>query len=372
MRPSYRGGRSKACSSAGDAVRCCDRVSDVRRVLDDEERALGKEDDGAPQGFEDYFAQWRDISESASAALRACQVQNVAIQQSIEASAKAIAAVTGAYGDFHRLNDYLKFEVPKIELRDFNIRIPQIDIPDLSAFEQQITVFHGAFRNLTLPAVNFRADLKSLSPRVRENLLLLASAGWFLDPEMTFPQVTEFAAALSNDADVAEELLVTYFHHRLDEIESFLVGSYPLRANLLAAAFRAHRRGEYVLSIPVLLAQADGICEEATTKSLFRRKDKRPATADYVGRFSDYTLEAAFLSPLASVTLVNELKDERESNPAAFNRHAIMHGEALEYGNKMNGLKAIALINYLAFVLRKSADHDAKDVGDGASLDAPS
>ena len=38
---------------------------------------------------------------------------------------------------------------------------------------------------------------------------------------------------------------------------------------------------------------------------------------------------------------------------AGLNRHQVLHGEVTDYGTEENSLKAIALLNYCAFVLPK-------------------
>ena len=50
---------------------------------------------------------------------------------------------------------------------------------------------------------------------------------------------------------------------------------------LIRAAFNAHRRQEYELAIPVILAQTGGICKEVVNEYLFIKNNKKPGTAIY-------------------------------------------------------------------------------------------
>jgi hypothetical protein len=193
---------------------------------------------------------------------------------------------------------------------------------------------------------------RQLPPRTREALLLLGEHGWYLDPEMSLPDLWEFKEVLvSGNVKQSELALADYFEARADGIEKSLTERLPHRAHLLRSAFNAHRRGEYELSIPVLLAQTDGICKELVDHYLFIKRNKKPETAVYVERFAADTYRAAILSPLAQTLPIGASESERRAGRDALNRHTVLHGESLDYGNKINGLKAISLINYVAHVL---------------------
>jgi hypothetical protein len=231
-------------------------------------------------------------------------------------------------------------------LRDFaeSISAVHFDVPDLTHFARQAT--------LDLQFDEIRKSFKDLPPRTQEALLILGEHGWFLDMDMSLPGLWELKRALAEgEVEEAEEALAEYFQGRVDEIEASIVERYPHRAHLIRAAFRAHRLEEYVLSIPVLLAQVDGICKEVFDQYFFRKKNKRPRTAIYVDQIVQDTYRAALLSPLARILPINASEGERAVDCFALNRHTVLHGESLDYGNKSNGLKAISLINYVARVL---------------------
>ncbi len=64
------------------------------------------------------------------------------------------------------------------------------------------------------------------------------------------------------------------------------------------------------------------------------------------------TLEAAFLSPFAETLPISASEDERDDRFSGLNRHMILHGESLDYGTRINSLKAISYINYVTQVLK--------------------
>ena len=61
----------------------------------------------------------------------------------------------------------------------------------------------------------------------------------------------------------------------------------------------------------------------------------------------------SLLSPLTETLPINASEYERQEDFEGLNRHIIMHGESLDYGTEVNGLKAISLINYISQVLSR-------------------
>ena len=63
-----------------------------------------------------------------------------------------------------------------------------------------------------------------LPPRTQEAILRLGDEGWFIDLEMPLPGLWELKKALEEgNVKEAEDALVEYFEHRLDEIEKFII-----------------------------------------------------------------------------------------------------------------------------------------------------
>lgn len=234
-----------------------------------------------------------------------------------------------------------------------SVRLPQIMLPDLSPIAKQIIDFQKAFQESIGPVFQqLQQGFKELPVRTQEALLLLGQHGWFLDPEMSLPDLWELKNTLSDGNLLeAEFALISYFESRLTEIEESIAIKFPHRAHLIRSAFGAHRREEYSLSIPVFLAQSDGICKETVDQYLFIKQDKKPRTAIYVDQIAADTYMAALLSPLAESLPIGASEKERPEGFVSLNRHTVLHGESLDYGNKTNGLKAISLLNYVAHFL---------------------
>ena len=143
-----------------------------------------------------------------------------------------------------------------------SIQISKYTLPDISQIVQPSLEFQKSIQGLITPAFEqLQESFRRLPPRTQEAVLLLGEHGWYLDLEMPIPGLWELKKALSEgNVEEAEEALAEYFTGRLDEIEASIIERFPNRQKMIRAAFNAHRRQEYELSIPVFLAQTDGIC----------------------------------------------------------------------------------------------------------------
>jgi hypothetical protein len=91
--------------------------------------------------------------------------------------------------------------------------------------------------------------------------------------------------------------------------------------------------------------------KQITEKYFFLRKNNKPQVAAYVEQFFADAFKAALLSPLSKTLPIGASQGERSPDTELLNRHAVLHGESLNYGTRTNSLKAVSLINYVAHVL---------------------
>ncbi|HEY4299977.1 MAG TPA: hypothetical protein VGM73_03820 [Candidatus Didemnitutus sp.] len=179
--------------------------------------------------------------------------------------------------------------------------------------------------------------------------------GWFFDSEMTAPIVMKAAELqASNDTVGLNDLFVGYYRERLDAIEQTVVNRHPDRAELIAAACGVHRSGQFALSIPVLLAQADGLSRDLIGAEYFTFRKTEPLLPALWEAVKDDWLSLAVLRGLSRQGRLRSTSERMR--PGEFNRHAILHGIDRQYGNEQNSLKAISLVNFMCQALdRKHA-----------------
>lgn len=200
-------------------------------------------------------------------------------------------------------------------------------------------------------AERMRQLLDQLPGRLRRALVKIGKAGWYLDPHIPIPATWELERAIDEGSTQdLEEALVEYFESEMGNIEARIVSAYPERASIVRKALDAYRRGDYELSVPVFLAQADGICLAASRIKLFSRKGGRPRTARLVKKTAKGPTGRALLSLLEAPLPITASSDDADFAPDALNRHAVLHGVSLDYATKPNSLKALSLLNYVAYI----------------------
>lgn len=303
-------------------------------------------------GLEKHFKQWKQISDRLQGQLRPVMETQKAIERALRPTLELQKALNT------QLEPFLE-QQRKLQKALEGIKVPNYQLPDLSPFTKQIQQYQKSLSGIITPAFEeLQRSFRELPPKIQEALLLLAQHGWYLDFNMPLPSLWDIKEAISSgEIDEVEEALVEYFESQLDEIENSFSAQFPHRSHIIASAFKAHRNGEYFLSIPVLLAQTDGICKEVVDQYLFMKKDKKPRTAIYVEQIAADTYKAALLSPLAASTPIGASEHEREQGFNLLNRHMVLHGESLDYGSKVNSLKAISLVNYVSQALETDADY---------------
>jgi hypothetical protein len=219
-----------------------------------------------------------------------------------------------------------------------------------------------------------RPEARQSYERFRD-VATIARYGWFIDLDMPIRHIQESAETLRSlseehqDApplsllEEIDENAVRYYEERYSDIKASILSRFRARDHILGPAFDAHEQGLYCLSIPVFIAQADGIFRELRGFGLFSWH-KSDAPSDYMeirksildGIFDRHELAWSDLVPLlfhfkldGSIPFIFSTKEER-GQCESYNRHAIMHGLCTFYGTKENSFRYISLLSLLRLV----------------------
>lgn len=167
---------------------------------------------------------------------------------------------------------------------------------------------------------------------------------------------------LSKNPKGFEKDVTDTFYTRMHLIEEKLAAAFPRRAGLLKTIFALHAANTYDASIPMALSQADGMCKE--TFSVLGKNGKIVPVGFFdmdrnKSEISSQKLSKSFELPETSIfnILYNQLsRVDRNSSLVLegnttrlsdLNRHAILHGESINYGNEINSIKAILLLDFI-------------------------
>lgn len=199
------------------------------------------------------------------------------------------------------------------------------------------------------------AAFQKLPGEIRPAMSSLANLGWFPSGEMGFSEIHAFHALCdSGDTSAVDTAMIEWLHGELEHIQTRASNKFPNRSHILASAFSAHTAGQYELSIPVLMAQVEGMCLEVVGTKLFSTKKGIPATRAATDRFSHIDLSDALLHPFRESNGFTASEATRHKWPDTPNRHEVLHEIATDYGTRKNSFKTISLVEYfITFVAPK-------------------
>ncbi len=189
-----------------------------------------------------------------------------------------------------------------------------------------------------VPGIAAEAELTlSLPDRFNQ---VLGARGWIAYEDIHFEtmrQATELAEATR--LDEAEAVLTA--HYNAETIRTWLrfflsVQAYKPRHDLMLAAAKDHEDGRYHASVPVVLAQMDGLVLDLTDQYFFKRKDRRHLEAiDSIAGHSDgLAALAGFMGQVRTSTSSTLIELPY--------RHGILHGRDLGYANETVSAKTFA------------------------------
>lgn len=225
-----------------------------------------------------------------------------------------------------------------------------------------------------------KARLDALPLRSKNAMRLAAERGWFFGWNGSLQDLLELVEAIDGlDACEIDDFLAQYHRENLDAFSAALMSCYPHRAEAIAAAIEAHKldsRSGYLLAIPVLLAQADGILSEVTDTESALQKAKRGAEQLRAAEWLKKTLANSpdsldLVDPILTLHANDLFKSASQRRSAgiaaggvfnALNRHQVIHGEVSDYGTELNSLKAFSFLSFVGLhlpeILNYAADRE--------------
>ena len=194
---------------------------------------------------------------------------------------------------------------------------------------------------LRFPVVDWDAYLE----REGKSLAFAASFGWFIQPESD-ATISSYVEELESNPEQLDVLFTYFIERDMGAIEQRLTLTHPEHAHFLEEAFKLHREGRYIASVPVFLLVADGLAKAATGKSVFTGKSKgAPQIAGWVRQQDFDSWGDTFFGVLCRHHALSQ------HMPGRLNRHKVLHGEDLTYNTKTNSLRALSFVGFVGWLL---------------------
>jgi len=226
-------------------------------------------------------------------------------------------------------------------------------IKQQEALFQRVHEWEDIAKKITYPLDHITAFLERTNPRDHSLSVAtrkLAKRCWFVAPhEFPAKDTLFFKYIAKQTGKVIDGQMANYVRKYADKIIERVERDFPKRSHIIHSAYNAHKRGEYVLSIPVLLAQADGICHDIFSVNLYSRErdGKNPKTKEKVTKLTPKSKsDRAALAPYTHLLPIHKSAHKYRRN-RILNRNGILHGILLDYGTEVNSLQSILLLESL-------------------------
>lgn len=200
-------------------------------------------------------------------------------------------------------------------------------------------------------------DWKCINEVYKKFSVLLSDEGWYLDYDLAVKTLQElYIHCLIKDSKVLDDYMIAFYRKKIKGIIEFFKINHPSRFPILEKAFYAHEKGDFELSIPVFLAQIEGLFYDITDKEIFSkgRGRKKDNTAKEWMDSKDSThidFRLSILEPLKQNENIAANFKESKDFPNALNRNRILHGRDLNYSNETNSFKAISLLLFIGTIV---------------------
>jgi hypothetical protein len=206
-------------------------------------------------------------------------------------------------------------------------------------------------RQLAQAAIAFPTAMRSAWVKAAEQ-------GWYLPPDTP----TSAIHVAIEGGKCLDDYMMELVDEDWDQATAKLKDVYPARKHILQVAFDLHRTGNYIASIPLFFAQADGICAQELRAFLFLDHDDRAKKVAQRLAESDDGASDIFLSLFTLRTQIQASISKASSNKKANgpNRSGILHGSSkhLDYGTRINGYKAYCLLWFVGMCLENRSGDD--------------
>jgi hypothetical protein len=203
------------------------------------------------------------------------------------------------------------------------------------------------------------AELASLPEKMRIFSEASAMIGWFSTSESFLGGMKK---AFDQGQEQLDQYMISEIDSNYDKIKSSILSLHPNREEILTCVFELHESENWIASIPLLLAQTEGVFSENIGTFLFSEHDKRKKKLakrfrDKAEQYTPYLYSPFEVETQFSSSISSKSHAKKKNGP---NRNGILHGSRkhLDYGSKINSYKCISLLSYVSMVFAKLEAHN--------------
>jgi hypothetical protein len=182
--------------------------------------------------------------------------------------------------------------------------------------------------------------------------LLLRTYGWHLRLWMHPDDLVPF---IKQGTDAVDRYFIKKLRWAAFRLRWQAVRRFPDRRKTINSAFKAHWRGDYQASVPLMLMLSEGIFRELTGEDLFAKK-KTPKMANNTKLNQNkktVPLMTHIINSLSNGDVIGLrfTGDEYAKFPNVLSRNKILHGADVDFGTKLNAYKALSQFEFVVEIV---------------------
>jgi hypothetical protein len=188
--------------------------------------------------------------------------------------------------------------------------------------------------------------------KIERFLKKLSEFGWFIENFDTISnkEISKiFDLLYSNQIENINMYLINYLKENFEPIKQRIICKNPKRIEILNEAFKNIQDKRFFSAIVLLITQIDGICEDHYGEKFFLNDSKNNYSPKVFKKLQFEMLEQHhFLTNcIEGKSPINIHQAELGKFTIKLNRHEIIHGVDVNYGNELNAFKIFSMIAYL-------------------------
>lgn len=209
----------------------------------------------------------------------------------------------------------------------------------------------------------------------------LEKADFWLTPSNDFHLISQIRNLIDQGMDTPQKIqaVITNYYEsnkfaNLDKMTKMWNKDkyFNRRMHIIEPAIKAHKKKQYILSIPTLLPQIEGILLDITGK---KSESYDKWFKKIIEEYFPNTLKEAYRVPLLNYTTDRKmyreirgyfetdlfskfLENENLTGDHVLQRHGILHGIHLDYASKENSLRALMVLDFVYWIAEARKRND--------------
>lgn len=173
---------------------------------------------------------------------------------------------------------------------------------------------------------------------------LIANYGWYISENIKMNEISECVKiADEGNEENLNNFFSKYYTKNMKENIKILSVRFPEREKIFKEGYKAHKSKLFHSSTLLWLTLCDSICDG----ELFKLRGNKKAIKKWLEKNKTPETYTKLLEVITEPNAIDAYTGDKQNYKSQLNRHGIMHGYDIDYGKKLNSLKAFSLLVFI-------------------------